>query len=78
MPIGRHHRPGSESLLGRVHHLHGLHWRIFKAAVAGPRLCFICEEDLIGGFSAGVQLVELFLWLVWASFDWWIPGVGIH
>lgn len=78
MPVARPHTRGSEALVGRVHHLCGLHWRIFKAAVAGPRFCFICEEDSIGGFSTERQLVELFLWLVWASFDWWIPGVSIH
>lgn len=54
MQIARHHRPGSESRLGRVHSLHILHWRIFKAAVAVLSLCFICEEDLIGGFSTEV------------------------
>jgi len=54
MQIARHHRPGSESLLGRVHHLHVLHGGIFQVAVAEPSLCFICEGDLIGRFSTEV------------------------
>lgn len=54
MQIARHRRPGSQSLVGRVHHLHILHGGIFQAAVAERSLCFICEGDLIGGFSTEV------------------------
>lgn len=58
MLIAKHHcRPESNSggvgeEASRI--LSTLHWRIFKAAVAVPGFCFICEKDMIGGFHPEV------------------------